>query len=102
MDQLFWKHPIASIFYLLYTSMCIRLIYMVVQFHERLKQQTGISGVAAGGEGVQQVAMGLVLFGVIFGVVSACYAIGSKKETPFYLWLIAIIIVQTIVVLHIG
>jgi len=102
MEQLIWKHPVAIIFYLLYTSICIRLIYLVVQFHERLKLQPGIGGVAAGGEGVQQVAIGLVLFAIIFGVVSSCYAIGSKKETRFYLWLIAILIVQTIVVLHIG
>jgi len=58
-----------------------------------------MSGIQAGGEwgGVF-----LFLVGGIFFLVSCCYAISSKTETKFYLWLIAIIIVETIAAFNIG
>ncbi len=100
--QIFWRHPIAIISLLLYTLLCIGFLRMVLQVDERIKMNPGKSGIALGGEGVGFGAVTLVEVGFIFGLILAGYAIGSKTETRFYLWLIFIIIVETITVLNIG
>ncbi len=97
--QIFWRHPVAIIFLVFYTLLCINTIRINLLIDERLKTHPGMSGIAAGGEWGGVFAF---LVGGIFFLVSCSYAIGSKTETKFYLWLILIIIVETITVLNIG
>jgi hypothetical protein len=100
--HIFWKHPVATISLSLYTLLCIGFLRMVLQVDDRIKMNPGMSGGQAGGEGVGFGAVTLVEIAFIFGLIMAGYAIGSKTETRFYLWLIFIIIVETITVLNIG
>ena len=98
--HIFWKHPVAIIFLIFYTLLCVGFLRMVQQFHERIKMNPGMSGIQAGGEGVGYGSVTLVEIVFIFGLIMAGYAIGSKTETRFYLWVIAIITVETIVALN--
>ena len=76
---------------------------MQLNFHERLKhRQPGESGIMLGGEGVAYVDIFLVLIGGIFFLVTCGFAIASKTQTKFYLWLCLFIIAETIAVLNIG
>lgn len=97
--QIFWRHPVAIIFLMFYTLLCINTVRIDLLIEERLKTHPGMSGIEAGGEwgGVLE-----FLVGGAFFLVSCCYAIGSKTETKFYLWLILVIIVETINVFNIG
>jgi len=100
--QVLKKHPIAVIFWVLYTLNCLNILRINHQFKDYLDKHPGISGIEAGGEGLAWAAIGLCIFGTIFSLISGAYAIGSKTETRFYLWLILIIIVETITTLNIG
>jgi hypothetical protein len=97
--HIFWKHPVAILFLMFYTLLCIAQVRTDMLIVKRLKAHPGMSGIQAGGEwdGVF-----LLLVGGVFFFVSCCYAIGSKTETKFYLWLIFIVIVETITALNIG
>jgi hypothetical protein len=100
--QIIWKHPIATISLFLYTLFCMGFLRMVLQFHERMKMNPGVSGIELGGEGVGFGAIFLVIIGFIFGLITAGFAIGSKTEMNYYLWLILIIIIETIAVLNVA
>lgn len=100
--HIFWRHPVAIIFLIFYTMLCVGFARMVLQFHERMKLNPGMSGIALGGEGVGYGAFFLVIIGFIFGMVVGGFAIGSKTGTKFYLWLILIIIVETITAVNID
>jgi len=89
--QIFWRHPVAIIFLLFYTLLCIGTWRMGQQVHER-------------GDGLGQAYMGLGFIGTIAFLVNCSYAIASKTkaDTKFYLWMILIIIVETVAVFKVG
>ena len=96
--QLLNKHITALIFLVIYTLLCIKTAYNQLLVQERMKMHPGMSGIAAGGEwgGVP-----LLLVGSIFFLISCVYAIGKKEETKFYLFLISIIVIETIITINI-
>ncbi len=96
------KHWMAFIMLLFYTLLCIRLIVLGHQLSERLKGHPEINGFEAGGEALGSVSLLLFVIGGIFFLVTCGYAIGKPTETRFYLWVIAIIVVETITALNIG
>ncbi|WP_259068524.1 hypothetical protein HDF24_06510 [Mucilaginibacter sp. X4EP1] len=67
-----------------------------------MKLHPDISPNAAGGEQLGQISIFLATVTIIFFVVSACWAIGSKTETRFYLCLCLIVVVQTFLIFHFG
>jgi len=100
---IFKKHPVAIIFYLVYTLLSGRVLQIHLQFHETLKHlKPGESGLAAGGEAVGWVDISFVMITGIFLLVLFANAIGRKTETKFYLWVSAIVIIQTIIIFNIG
>ena len=95
------KHPVAIIFLILYTLSCVHVVNLEFQLLERIKENPGISGIEAGGEGVGFTGFFLLIIGGIFFIICCGYAIAKPKETWFYLSLIVIIIVETIAVFNI-
>jgi ABC-type multidrug transport system permease subunit len=102
MESILRKHPIAVVFYLLYSWLCYSLISAKFKFEETIKQHPDISHNVAGGETIGQISVLLSMVTIIFFVISGCCAIGSKTQTKFYLWLCLVVIVQTFVVFRIG
>jgi hypothetical protein len=102
MGSILWKHPIVVLFYVLYSWLCYGLINSEFKLKTIIKQHTGISSNAAGGEVVGQMSILLAMVTIIFFVVSGCCAIGSKTETKFYLWLCLVLVVQTFTVFKIA
>jgi hypothetical protein len=102
MRSVLWRHPIAVVFYFLYSWLCYGLISSKFKFEETIKQHPDISHNVAGGEAIGQTSGLLAIVTIIFFVISGCYAIGNKTETRFYLWLCLVIVVQTFVVFRIG
>ena len=82
-----------------YTLLCINTVRISLLVEERMKANPGMSGIEAGGEWG---GLGLYFVGFTSFMVLGCYAIGNKTETKFYLWVIFIIIVETIAALNIG
>jgi len=97
--QVLKKHPIAIIFLIVHTLVCVQTLRVSMVVHERMEANPDMSGIQAGGEwgGVL-----LVFEASIFSLVSCGYAIGSRTETKFYLWLVFIIIVETITTIKIA
>jgi hypothetical protein len=97
--HIFWKHPIAIVFLVFYTLLCINTVLVSQLVEARLKAHPDMSGIEAGGEWG---GLFLLFMGSVFFLVSCCYAIGSKTETKFYLWLIGLIIIENIAALNIS
>jgi len=94
------KHPVAITFYILYTMLCIRLLIITKQFHQRIIDNPGRGGICFGGE---EVALAIVfLFGAIFFFINLIYACVKINETYFYLWLMLVIVVQPIVFFNLS
>ena len=94
--QIFKKYPISIICYLLYSSLCYRLLELDLQFNERLLHiKPGESGLTLGGEAAAYREISLILIACIFILVSFINAVARKKYT-FYLSLSFLIVVQTI------
>ena len=102
MNSILWRHPVAVVFYLLYSWLCYGLISSKFKFEQTIKQHPELSHNVAGGEVIGQTGVLLTMFTIIFFVIIGCCAIGSKTETKFYLWLCLVVIVQTFVVFRIG
>ncbi len=96
--NLFKKHPLAIIFWLLYTLLCIHLLILSLHFDDQDKTNSGLSRIALGGEGAMLSDIFLVIVGGIFFVVNCGYAIDSRKERKFYLCLMLFILVETVAV----
>ena len=75
---------------------------MVFEFHERMKMNPGRSGISLGGEDVGFAGFFLFIIGAVFFIVTCGYAIGSKTEKKFYLWLCLVIVLETIVAWNIN
>jgi hypothetical protein len=101
--RIFKKHPIAIVFFLLYTWLCIRTLEIQISFHERLKhRKPGESGIMLGGEGVAYSDVFLVLVGGVFFLVIAGFAIGNKIERKFYLLFGLMIVIETVATLNVN
>ena len=96
------KHPVAITFLILYTLFCIHAVNLEFQLQERIKENPGISGIEAGGEGVGFTDFFLMIFGGIFFMICSGYAIAKPKEPWFYLLIIFIIIIETVTVFNIN
>jgi hypothetical protein len=104
MQQLFNKHPVAIIFLMFYTLLCINLLRLQLQLNELFKVEATVESTAArdlgmhvlGNEGM------LIMILSVFFFVNGGYAIANKTETRFYLWLLLIILIETFAVFKIG
>jgi hypothetical protein len=85
--RLLKKHTIAIIFYILYTSICIRIIQLT------LDKNSAIHGPDGG-----LLVIFITLFALMFVITNIIKAILVKPYTHFYLLLSVIIIMQTVVV----
>jgi len=97
--QIFWRHPVAIIFLMIYTLLCIRLLNVEFQVRELIKMDREARGVGA--EATGDSGLLILMFGISF-FVNGGYAIANKVETKFYLWLIFITIIELIAVFKIG
>lgn len=89
--QIFTKHPIAIIFYIIYLWILISCYLRGLGYQKMLKLH---------GEnwphGVREDGLVPFIIAVIFGLVIGGYAIGAK-ENKFYLWMLPFIIIPIIV-----
>lgn len=100
--QFFKKYPASIICYLVYTWFCYIVLRVGLEFQERLRhKKPDESGISLGGEGVTYGFMFLVILGFIF-LIAMFGNILARKQNRFYMWLSALIIVQTIAVIKIG
>lgn len=101
--QIFKNHLVAIIVFLLYSILCINTLRIGMEFRERFKNRLpGESGMTLGGEGVMWADVFLFLIGCAFVLVSCGYAIFSRQEPKFYVWLILIIILETVITFYFG
>jgi hypothetical protein len=100
--SIFKKHFVAIIFLALYTLLGIRILEIGLQFKETLKTHPGMSGIVAGGEGVEYCYILFLIVGCVFVLVMCGFAIAKKAETKFYLWLMLTIVVETFAFLNMG
>lgn len=101
--QFFKKFPASVICYLLFTLLCLGMINMDAEYHDRLKHlPPGVSGIAVGGEGVTFGYFFFLIIAGIFLLVSIANALANKTGTKFYLWLSIVIVVQTLIVFKFG
>ena len=98
----FRKHPVAISFLILYTLLCIRAISTGFEMAKRMEENSAMSGIQAGGEGLGLTNVFLVEIGSVFFLLCGGYAIAKPKETRFYLVAIAIVIVEAIAVFTIN
>jgi hypothetical protein len=101
--QILKNHLISIIAFLLYSVVCIHTLQIGMAFRERFKNRlAGESGISLGGEGVMWADVFLFLIGCAFVLVSCGYAIFSRQEPKFYVWLISIIILETVITFYFG
>ena len=94
--QFFKKYPISIICHLLYTGLCYNTFRFNLEFHKRIRQNPGKSGIALGGEVMVYKSLFVILIAGIFIFVCFANAI-ARKQYAFYLWLNLVLIIQTIV-----
>ncbi len=98
--SLFKKHPIALIFLVVYSLLCIRILYVTKSFSNSVHQYPDGRHLALG-EGIAYGDMFLVLIGVIAFLIIAGHAITIKRSSKFYLCIMSIIVIETIAALTI-
>jgi hypothetical protein len=94
------KYPVSLFCYVLYTLLCYRTLVVGLEFHERMLKNPKKSGIALGGEEVAYLDIFLVLVAGVFLFILLINVI-VKKETRLYLWLMLVIVVQTVASLNI-
>jgi hypothetical protein len=100
--QIFRRHPAAITSLVLYTGFCFIVLKRALQLADRIKMNPGASGNVFAGEGLSYLYGFLTIIGAAFFFFNCVFAIGSKTERKFYLWVIFIVLVETITVLKIG
>ncbi|WP_426670909.1 hypothetical protein ACPPVU_06680 [Mucilaginibacter sp. McL0603] len=98
--QFLKKYPASIICYLFYSWLCYRTLKFNLEFQQRILQNPGKSSMQLGGEVMGYMFVFLLLTAGIFIFISFANAI-ARKQNAFYLWLSAIIIVQTIVIVKV-
>jgi hypothetical protein len=94
--RLFYKHPVAIIFYLLYLWTCISAVMEEFEY-ERFYAANG-----KWPDGLPKCGLPpFLVFAVVFFFISCAYAIAAK-ENKFYLWLIAGIIIPIVILIAID
>jgi hypothetical protein len=101
---IFWKHPIAIIFLMFYTLLCVNLVRLKLQLNELVKVEAAVksSEIKTVGSHVTGNAGMLIMIFSVFFFVNGGYAIASKTKTKFYLWLLLIILIETFTAFNIG
>ena len=88
MQQIFNKHPIAIIFLMFYTLLCVNLVTIItsLQLNELFKVEAAESPEmrTVGSQVTGNAGMLIMIFSVFF-FVNGGYAIAGKTETKFYL-----------------
>jgi hypothetical protein len=100
--QFLKKHPVAIIAVVLYTILCVRTLKLHFWLQDNLRQDTGLSGVEAGGEVVGLSDLFLVLVGGVIFLVNACWIIARPKRYKFYVLLLLAITFETYAVFYIS
>ena len=96
------RHPIAVIFYSLYTWLCVESLEITLRYYEGLKHlPPGVSGIAINGEGVSLWMMMFFIIAIMFLVVILVNAIIYQKNNNPYYWLCVIIIAQACLVIFV-
>ena len=94
------KHPISIILMIFYTFLCLVFIRANMAFQERLlHRKHGESGIMLGGEGIAYLGISLFFVGCLMVFLFCLLAIFKKAGTSFYLLLILIIVVETLLTL---
>jgi hypothetical protein len=83
--QVFKKHPLALIFYIMYTSLCIRIVFL------NADKNSAIHGHDGG-----LVGLFVSFIAVIFVLFNTIAMVFNKSEEGFYLILSLIIIFQAL------
>lgn len=96
--KLFKKHPIAIGFYLLYALLWLRIIIVhigIVQYYKiAVHTERPMHD-----EGFAFASLAALIISVIFAIVICANAVvRSKDQTPFYLWMVAAIIIPVIII----
>ncbi|MES2062938.1 MAG: hypothetical protein V4456_13515 [Bacteroidota bacterium] len=87
--ELLKKHPLALIFYIIYTCLCIQLIFL------NADKNSAIHGPDGGLPGAF-----ISLIGVIFIFINLINIIFNKAAKAFYLMLSLIVIIQAFTILN--
>lgn len=80
--QIFKKHPISIVCYLIYSAFCYFALSVCFQFHQYNKLHPERSGIANGGEAAGFAAFFTYIFALLFLV--AIVITGSIKGDSFY------------------
>jgi len=93
------KHPIAIGFYLLYALMWMRIIIVHIGIEQYLSS-AGHRTPFMHDEGFAFASLAALIISVIFAIVICVNAVArSKEQTPFYLWMVAAIIIPVIIIM---
>jgi len=92
------KHPMAIAFYLLYVLLWLRIIIVDIEF-ERSPGSMNHAERLMNGEGLNYAIFAALLISGAFAFAICINAVvRSKDQTPFYLWMIAAIILPVIMI----
>ena len=94
--QIFKKHPVTLVFYVLYILLCLDTFRILSRFRDAVKAKDSRINISWG-EGVTYSTIFTFLIGIAFLlIIVANAAIRSKDQTPFYVWIMAFIIIPMI------
>lgn len=95
--QIIKKHPVTLFFYILYTLLWVDILRGRIELEAAVKAHDKRVSISWG-EGVAITTMFTFLVGMAFLIVIvANAALRSKDQTPFYVWVVAFIIIPMII-----
>ena len=98
----FKQHPVVMTLMIVYNIVCIITLISGLAVQARMKDNPGMSGIAAGGEGVFSLLILLVIGICLANFICAMRAMIRNKPSSFYLWVCVIVVVEMFVVLNIA
>jgi hypothetical protein len=96
------KYIPAALILWCYSYLCFNVLGSRLEFHEQIKKNVPVPDPIGHGEFIGYSAIFLVIVGCFFLLTGLGLAIGIKAARKIYLWLIVIIVAETIAVFTIA